>query len=61
MKQTIETKLLTKFLELRPQDQEDVLDYIDHVLRVRQINEAVSYQENALKEIRDAFANSSEF
>lgn len=61
MNQTIETRLLTKFLELRPQDQEDVLDYIEHVMRVREINDAVSYQENALKEIRDAFDNVSDF
>ena len=61
MKKTIETRLLQKFLELRPQDQVDVLDYMQHIQRVRQINETVSYQENALREIRTALIEDPEF
>jgi len=61
MNETIETRLLQKFLELRPQDQIDVLDYMQHIQRVRQINETVSYQENALREIRSALMQETEF
>ncbi len=61
MKTTIETNLLKKFLELTPGDQMDVLGYMEHVQRVRKINEATSYQENALKEIRSALSADAKF
>ncbi len=61
MRSTIESALIKKVLELDPQDQGDVLGYVEHVQRVRRINTTTRYHENALREIREALVAGTRF
>ena len=54
-------EILQKVLGLSPEDQSEVLSYIDHISKVREVNAYARHHEQGLKEIQQAFTTQQSF
>lgn len=54
-------EIIQKVLGMSPEDQTEVLSYIEHISKVREINAHAQHQEQGLKEIQQAFTTQLAF
>lgn len=54
-------EIIKKVLGLSPEDQLEVLSYIDHISKVRQLNAHAQHQEQGIREIQQAFTTQLTF
>ena len=54
-------EIIQKVRRLSPEDQNEVLTYIDNVAKVREINAHARYQEQGIREIQQAFTTQLSF
>ncbi|MDW3192413.1 MAG: hypothetical protein R8G66_08610 [Cytophagales bacterium] len=54
-------EIIQKVLGLSPEDQSEVLNYIEHISKVRELNAHAQHQEQGLREIQQAFTSQLTF
>ncbi len=54
-------EIIKKVLGLSPEDQSEVLSYIDHIAKVREINANAQHHEQGIREIQKAFTTQLTF
>lgn len=54
-------EIIQKVLGLSPEDQSEVLSYIEHIAKVREINTNAQHHEQGLREIQQAFTTQLAF
>lgn len=54
-------EIIQKVLGLSVEDQSEVLSYIDHIAKVRELSSHAQHQEQGLREIQQAFTSKLTF